>query len=106
MLRARSTCRLVSAWWKAAIACPRPRPGHLDCACSADRPGQDKIHEDFRELLESILGYLKPRFRDAPAGSDPRGAAGIKEQYGRCRRTEISEFALNIHREDLIAPRK
>ena len=68
---------------------------------------QDKIHEEFRELLESILGYLEI------LGSEPRllevirqELLAIKEQYGDTRRTEISEFALNINREDLIAPQE
>ncbi|MFI4979640.1 MAG: DNA gyrase C-terminal beta-propeller domain-containing protein, partial [Nevskiales bacterium] len=68
---------------------------------------QDKIHEEFRELLESILGYLEI------LGSETRllevireELLAIKEQYGDARRTEISEFALNINREDLIAPQE
>jgi DNA gyrase subunit A len=68
---------------------------------------QDKIHEEFRDLLESILGYLEI------LGSEPRllevirqELLAIKEQYGDARRTEIAEFALNLNREDLIVPQE
>ena len=68
---------------------------------------QDKILEEFRELLEAILGYLEI------LGSEARLLAvireellEIKEQYGDARRTEITEGSLNMLREDLIAPQE
>ncbi len=68
---------------------------------------QDKILEEFRELLEAILGYLEI------LGSEARLLAvirdellAIKEQYGDARRTEITEGSLNLLREDLIAPQE
>ncbi len=68
---------------------------------------QDKIHEEFRELLESILGYLEILGSEARLLEVIREELlAIKEQYGDARRTEISEFALNINREDLIAPQE
>jgi len=66
---------------------------------------QDKIHGEFRELLESILDYLDI------LGSETRLLSVIrcellevKEAYGDERRTEITNAALNIAHEDLIAP--
>ena len=66
---------------------------------------QDKIHEEFKELLEAIADYLDI------LGSEPRLLSvirgellEIKEQYGDARRTEITGAALNIAREDLIPP--
>jgi DNA gyrase subunit A len=68
---------------------------------------QDKIHEEFRELLESILGYLEILGSEARLLEVIRQELlAIKEQYGDARRTEISEFALNLNREDLIAPQE
>ena len=68
---------------------------------------QDKIHEEFRELLESILGYLEILGSEARLLEVIREELlAIKEQYGDARRTEISEFALNLNREDLIAPQE
>jgi DNA gyrase subunit A len=68
---------------------------------------QDKIHDEFRELLEAILGYLEI------LGSQAKLLAVIraelleaKDQFGDERRTEITEAALNIAREDLIAPQE
>ncbi|MGQ0696851.1 MAG: DNA gyrase subunit A [Panacagrimonas sp.] len=65
----------------------------------------DKIHDEFKELLEAIIDYLDI------LGSEPRLLSviraellAIKEQYGDERRTEITELALNIAREDLIPP--
>ncbi|MGH8516935.1 MAG: DNA gyrase subunit A, partial [Panacagrimonas sp.] len=66
---------------------------------------QDKIHDEFKELLDSIIDYLDI------LGSEVRllkvireELLAIKEQYGDERRTEITELALNIAREDLIPP--
>jgi DNA gyrase subunit A len=68
---------------------------------------QDKIHEEFKELLDAILGYLEI------LGSEARLLAvireellAVKEQYGDPRRTEITEGSLNMLREDLIAPQE
>ena len=66
---------------------------------------QDKIHEEFRELLEAIQGYLEILASDARLLAVIRDELlAIKEQYGDARRTEITAFALNLNREDLIAP--
>ncbi|MGQ0619293.1 MAG: DNA gyrase subunit A [Panacagrimonas sp.] len=65
----------------------------------------DKIHDEFKELLDSIIDYLDI------LGSEPRLLSviraellAIKEQYGDERRTEITDHALNMAREDLIPP--
>jgi DNA gyrase subunit A len=66
---------------------------------------QDKIHEEFRQLLESILDYLDILGSDARLLDVIRGELlEIKDQYGDTRRTEITDAALNIAREDLIPP--
>ena len=66
---------------------------------------QDKIHEEFKELLESILDYLDILGSEARLLSVIRGELlEIKENYGDARRTEITDAALNIAHEDLIAP--
>ncbi|TDU31252.1 DNA gyrase subunit A [Panacagrimonas perspica] len=68
---------------------------------------QDKIHEEFKELLEAILDYLDILGSEARLLSVIRGELlAIKEQYGDERRTEITELALNIAREDLIPPQE
>ena len=66
---------------------------------------QDKIHDEFRTLLESILDYLDI------LGSEPRLLSVIRDElievrdnFGNARRTEITDAALNIAREDLITP--
>ncbi|MGH8443039.1 MAG: DNA gyrase subunit A [Nevskiaceae bacterium] len=66
---------------------------------------QDKIIQEFKEILESIAQYL-----DILA-NEPRLLAVIraellevKDQYGDERRTEISEGAVNLNREDLVTP--
>ena len=66
---------------------------------------QDKIHDEFRALLESILDYLDI------LGSEPRLMSVIRDElievrdnFGNARRTEITDAALNIAREDLITP--
>ncbi|EIT67611.1 MULTISPECIES: DNA gyrase subunit A [Hydrocarboniphaga] len=66
---------------------------------------QDKIHDEFKELLASILDYLdilasEPRLLGVIRGE----LLAIKEQYGEERRTEITTAALNMAQEDLIAP--
>jgi len=68
---------------------------------------QDKIHDEFKELLEAILDYLDILGSEARLLSVIRGELlAIKEQYGDERRTEITELALNIAREDLIPPQE
>ena len=66
---------------------------------------QDKIIEEFRTLLDAILDYLDI------LGSETRLLNVIREEleavrdgYGDARRTEITDAALNIAREDLITP--
>ena len=65
----------------------------------------DKIHEEFKELLDAIIDYL------AILGSEARllkvireELLAVKEQYGDERRTEITNSALNIAHEDLVTP--
>ena len=66
---------------------------------------QDKIYEEFKELLESITGYLEILGSEARLLAVIRAELlEIKEEYGDKRRTEITESALNIAHEDLIAP--
>ncbi|SEQ68041.1 DNA gyrase subunit A [Solimonas aquatica] len=66
---------------------------------------QDKIHEEYQKLLTDILDYLDILGSEARLLSVIRGELlEIKEQYGDARRTEITDAALNIAREDLIAP--
>jgi len=68
---------------------------------------QDKIHDEFRELLEAILDYLDILGSEARLLSVIRGELlEIKDQYGDERRTEITDAALNIAREDLIPPQE
>ncbi|NKF22681.1 DNA gyrase subunit A [Solimonas marina] len=67
---------------------------------------QDKIHAEFQELLTAILDYLDILGSEERLLSVIRGELlEIKEQYGDKRRTEITDAALNIAHEDLIAPR-
>ncbi|MFA5937992.1 MAG: DNA gyrase subunit A [Sinimarinibacterium sp.] len=66
---------------------------------------QDKIHDEFKELLESILDYLDILGSETRLLSVIRSELlEIKEQYGDARRTEITDAALNIAHEDLIPP--
>ena len=66
---------------------------------------QDKIHDEFKELLEAIADYLDILGSDVRLLSLIRGELlEIKEQYGDARRTEITDAALNIAHEDLITP--
>ncbi|WP_028006386.1 DNA gyrase subunit A [Solimonas flava] len=67
---------------------------------------QDKIHGEFRELIESILDYLDILGSEARLLSVIRGELlEIQAQYGDARRTEITDAALNIAHEDLIVPK-
>jgi DNA gyrase subunit A len=66
---------------------------------------QDKIYEEFKALLDSIIDYLDI------LGSEVRllgviraELLAVKESYADERRTEITNASLNIAREDLIPP--
>ncbi len=66
---------------------------------------QDKIINEFKEILDAIVDHLDI------LGSEERLLAviraellEIKDQYGDERRTEISEGAVNLNREDLVTP--
>jgi len=66
---------------------------------------QDKIHGEFTELLEAILGYLEILGSETRLLEVIRGELEqIRDEYGDDRRTEITDAALNIAHEDLIAP--
>ncbi|MDE2148865.1 MAG: DNA gyrase subunit A [Gammaproteobacteria bacterium] len=68
---------------------------------------QDKIRDEFRELLGAITAYLEILAADDKLLAVVRGELlEIREQYGDARRTEITDFALNLNREDLIAPQE
>ncbi|MBL6749408.1 MAG: DNA gyrase subunit A [Nevskia sp.] len=68
---------------------------------------QDKIHDEYRELLEAIGGYLEILGSEARLLAVVRAELlEIKEQYGDARRTEITAFALDLNREDLVAPQE
>jgi DNA gyrase subunit A len=66
---------------------------------------QEKIIQEFKEILDSIVDYLDI------LGNEPRllkviraELLEIKDQYADERRTEISEGAVNLNREDLVTP--
>ena len=66
---------------------------------------QDKIHEEFKQLIDAILDYLDILGSEVRLLSVIRGELlEIKENYGDARRTEITDAALNIAHEDLITP--
>ncbi|MDB5985645.1 MAG: gyrase subunit [Nevskia sp.] len=68
---------------------------------------QDKIHGEYRELLESILEYLEILGSEARLLAVIRGELlEIREQYADKRRTEITAFGLDLNREDLIPPQE
>jgi DNA gyrase subunit A len=68
---------------------------------------QDKIYEEYREILESIIDYLDILNSETRLLSVIRGELiEIKDQYGDARRTEITSFSLNLNREDLITPQE
>jgi DNA gyrase subunit A len=68
---------------------------------------QDKIHGEYRELLDAIGGYLEILASEAKLLRVIRDELlAIKEQYADPRRSEITEFALDLNREDLIAPQE
>jgi DNA gyrase subunit A len=67
---------------------------------------QDKIHAEFKELIESILDYLDILGSEARLLNVVRGELlELKEQFGDARRTVITDAALNIAHEDLIVPK-
>jgi DNA gyrase subunit A len=64
---------------------------------------QDKILEEFRSLLEAILDYLDILGSETRLLSVIRNELlEVREAFGDQRRTEITDAALNIAREDLI----
>ncbi len=66
---------------------------------------QEKIHEEYKTLLDSIADHLDILASTARLMSVIRAELlEMKEQYGDARRTEITAAALNIAHEDLIAP--
>jgi DNA gyrase subunit A len=66
---------------------------------------QEKIHEEYKELLASIADHLDILGSTARLMAVIRAELlEIKAQYGDKRRTEITEAALDIAHEDLIAP--
>jgi DNA gyrase subunit A len=66
---------------------------------------QDKIRDEFGELLGEIAEYLEILASEPKLLGVVRDELlAIKEQHGDERRTEITDAALNIAREDLIAP--
>ncbi len=68
---------------------------------------QDKIIQEFKEILDSIVDHLDILGSEARLLSVIRAELlEIKEQYGDERRTEISEGAVNLNREDLVTPQE
>lgn len=66
---------------------------------------QEKIHGEYREILEAIRDHLEILGSEARLMRVIRGELlAVKETYGDARRTEITDFDLNISREDLIPP--
>ena len=66
---------------------------------------QEKIHGEYREILEAIRGYLEILESDSRLMTVIRKELlDVKESFGDERRTEITDFALDISREDLIPP--
>ena len=68
---------------------------------------QDKIIQEYKEILDAIKDYLdilanEPRL----LGVIRAELLEIKDQYGDERRTEITEGAVNLNREDLITPQE
>ena len=66
---------------------------------------QDKIHDEYRAILEAIFDYMdilasEPRLLGVIRGE----LLDVKDNFGDERRTEITDFALNLNREDLITP--
>jgi DNA gyrase subunit A len=66
---------------------------------------QDKIIQEFREILEAIVDYLDILGREERLLAVIRAELlEVKDQYADERRTEISEGAVNLNREDLVTP--
>ncbi|MGQ3056172.1 MAG: DNA gyrase subunit A [Nevskia sp.] len=66
---------------------------------------QDKIHDEYRAILEAILDYMDILGSEARLlGVIRAELLEVKDNFGDERRTEITDFALNLNREDLITP--
>ncbi|WP_420426516.1 DNA gyrase subunit A [Algiphilus sp.] len=66
---------------------------------------QDKIIEEYSQILEAIGEYLEILGSDARLLEVIREELlEVKEQFGDARRTEISNDAVYINREDLVVP--
>jgi DNA gyrase subunit A len=66
---------------------------------------QDKLIQEFKEILDSIVDYLDILGNEARLLAVIRAELlEIKDQYADERRTEISEGAVNLNREDLVTP--
>ncbi|HUS24508.1 MAG TPA: DNA gyrase subunit A [Candidatus Binatia bacterium] len=66
---------------------------------------QEKIIQEFKEILESIVTYMDILANEAKLLAVIRAELlEIKDQYADERRTEISEGAVNLNREDLVTP--
>jgi DNA gyrase subunit A len=66
---------------------------------------QEKILQEYKEILDSIVDFLEILGNEARLLAVIRAELlEIKDQYGDERRTEISEGAVNLNREDLVTP--
>ena len=66
---------------------------------------QDKIHDEYRAILDAILDYMDILGSESRLLGVIRGELlEVKDNFGDERRTEITDFALNLNREDLITP--
>ncbi|MGQ0587435.1 MAG: DNA gyrase subunit A, partial [Gammaproteobacteria bacterium] len=66
---------------------------------------QDKIIQEFKEILDSIVDYLDILAREERLlGVIRAELLEIRDQYADERRTEITEGAVNLNREDLVTP--
>jgi DNA gyrase subunit A len=66
---------------------------------------QEKILQEFKEILDAIVDYLDILANEARLLSVIRAELQeIKDQYSDERRTEITEGAVNLNREDLVTP--
>ena len=75
------------------------------CGGSADRPGADKIRDEYREVMVTIADLLDILAKPARHHRDHRDELKhIKEKFGDRRRSEIVTVAEDISLEDLIAP--
>ncbi len=66
---------------------------------------QDKIRAEYADIIESILDLLQILEDPSRLVADIKAELQeIKDQYGDARRTEITEGAVDISMQDLIAP--